>query len=207
MPERRLAASSLGLLLVASAVSLSSASSSEFHRYRVPCPKTSLTDLTVLGYTSILDLNAEMRHHASLLAPPWNESPKSEYRYTLCPHVDVTSTMTTTTTTTPSYFEGSQQLTPLLDRTYIKCGETGDSGNNACVIQGGMTQVLLIDDSGDEIDNDTAGSSTSSSSSSRLFVFQGITFLESQDMSIAALASSSTRAEFIDCHWKVRTVQ
>ena len=37
----------------------------------------------------------------------------------------------------------------------------------------------------------------------RIFVFQGITFTESQDISIAAFATGGTRAEFIDCHWKV----
>lgn len=36
----------------------------------------------------------------------------------------------------------------------------------------------------------------------RIFVFQGITFTESQDISIAAFATGGTRAEFIDCHWK-----
>jgi hypothetical protein len=35
------------------------------------------------------------------------------------------------------------------------------------------------------------------------FIFQGITFQDSHDVSVAAIASSTTRAEFYDCHWKV----
>jgi hypothetical protein len=85
--------------------------------------------------------------------------------------------------------DGSQQVTPLLDRTYIKCGPSGSS-HEECIIDGGTTQVLLVDTLPD---------------THRIFVFQGITFQNSQGLSIAAVASSRTRAEFLDCHWNVRT--
>jgi hypothetical protein len=39
-----------------------------------------------------------------------------------------------------------------------------------------------------------------------LFVFWGITFRKSHESSVAALQSNTTtRAEFVDCHWRVRT--
>jgi hypothetical protein len=150
------------------------AAASDFYRYQVPCP----TDPTLYGYTSIASLNLEMKHHASLVSSPVSLPLKERYVYTLCPKLG---------------FDGSQQLTPLLPRTYVVCGRKGSS-TDECVIQGGSTQVLLID------------TASTSSISRRLFVLQGLTFFGSQDMSIAALASNSTRAEFIDCHWKVSNI-
>jgi hypothetical protein len=119
----------------------------------------------------------EMKHHASLVSAPLSLPLRERYVYTLCPNL---------------VYEGSQQLTLLLPRTLVICGREGTSMDQ-CVIQGGSTQVLLID---------TAITSTTSR---RIFVLQGLTFTASQDMSIAALASNATRAEFIDCHWKVST--
>ena len=137
--------------------------------FAVPCP----SDPTLQGYTSLRDLNLEMKRHKSFLAPPLLETPQAQYKYHLCPHTT---------------FDGAEQLTPLLDRTLVQCGRSGSAQDN-CIIQGGTTQVLLVD---------------TLPLQHRIFVFQGITFTSSTDVSIAAYASSQTRAEFYDCHWKVR---
>ena len=159
------------------------------YQYQVPCP----SDPSLLGYTSIADLNSEMKRHAGLLWNFWMQAdsnqqkePQQLYQYTLCPH---------------TIFDGTEQLNPLLDRTWIRCGrETVNGSKNQCIIRGGKTQVLMIDQGYNSMATTT---NEEDKGPERIFVFQGITFTESQDISIAAFATGGTRAEFIDCHWKV----
>jgi hypothetical protein len=145
---------------------------------QVRCPN----DPSLMGYISIRDLNLDMKYQVSLLVPPLNQPPRDRYAFTICP-------VTT--------LDGSDQLTPLLASSHFVCGAEGKSQDD-CVISGGTTQVLLMD----VIEQAAASVSDRVNS----FTFSGITFVESQDISIAALGSSRTRAEFYDCHWKVRTV-
>lgn len=138
---------------------------------------------SVRGYSSIAQLNAEMRRDSLLLALPESE-PKEEYIYQLCPGF---------------VFDGSQQMQipPQLFQynPTIKCGESGSS-TDSCVIDGGVTQVFMMD-------NPVHGGTSESSSLAGSFDFHGLTFTNSQDISVAALMSSPQYvARFVDCHWR-----
>ena len=149
---------------------------------------------SLLGYSSIQSLNEEIKYHASLLREPYSQEPRGRYEYNLCPGV---------------VLDGSQQLTPLLDGTFVICGADGKA-ENQCIIQGGTTQVLLLDTAELLLEDApvveqriNAQVRKSMPEGQKVLVFRGITFLDSQDMSIAALASPRTRADFHDCHWEV----
>lgn len=155
-------------------LSLSVISVSAFPEYSltVSCP----SDRSLSGYISLLDLNTELRRHASAMAPPLNQIPSAEFRYHLCPQTTLDAT------------NHSLLLPPalLLHAPIIQCGREGNS-LDSCIIQGGDTQVLLMDD-------------WSNSTQRRTIEFRGLTFQDSQDISIAAF-STRTTARFIDCHW------
>ncbi len=140
----------------------------------LPCP----SDPSLFGYTSILDLNTELRRHASALAPPLNRIPTEEFRYRLCPQTSLTVNASHSLLLPPEL---------LLHQPIIQCGRKGDSLDR-CIIQGGKTQVLLLDD-------------WSNSTQRQSIDFLGISFQGSHNISIAAL-STKTTVRFIDCHWK-----
>lgn len=146
------------------------------------------SDSDVTGFSSLVQLNSEMRRHALLISLPDHE-PLPEYTYRLCPQ---------------SVFDGSQQIQvpPQLfpyDPT-IKCGNSGDAAES-CNINGGVTQVFMMDSAGSALDADSA---TSREPTTGSFSFEGLTFTNSQDLSIAAMMSSPLAiAQFTDCHWKV----
>ena len=174
---------------LSSGSSSGSFSSSALYRRQVACP----TDPSIQGYVSIQDMNQDMKLEAARLAPPTLKEPLDRYTFRICPHTTLL---------------GSEQLTPLLDRVEFICGANGDS-QDQCIIQGGATQVLLLVQSPPR--NGTANSTNTTTTTTdtiadtrQLYVFRGITFQDSQQLSIAALAPSfTTSAEFYDCHWKV----
>jgi len=159
-----------------SASASTSTSTSEYPEYdlAVPCP----SDRSLIGYTSIVDLNTELRRHASAMAPPLNRKPFAEYRYHLCPQTALILNTNQSLVLPPSL---------LAHEPIFQCGHNGNA-LDSCLIQGGDTQVLLLDDFSD--------------STQRLsVVFQGLTFEGSKDISIAAF-STRTTARFVDCHWE-----
>lgn len=172
----------------------------DLYQYRVPCP----ADPTIVGYTSIEALNMELQRHARKVQPPidWqlgggsggggdrsgNSPPQRRFmEYTICPN---------------TILNGEEQLTPLLGASKFVCGADGKSTNN-CIIRGGTTQVLLIIDPTNDSYRMSSSLSISENTFSNVYEFHGITFEESTDISIAALASYNIRAQFVDCHWKV----
>lgn len=166
------------LCLVAIGIQWIQGTNSADYRYAAPCP----TAPEVYGYTSLVELDLEMRRHDSLLYEPLYQPPLDNYTYTLCPD---------------TVFNGIERLTPspglLQYSPVIQCSETGQSANK-CTIYGGTTQVMLIQRPLDG-NNDT--------SINLSVTFQGITFQNSQNVSIAAMASPNMRAIFMDCHWIV----
>lgn len=138
-------------------------------RRDVPCPY----DDSIVGYTSIAHLNADIQEEIDRIENVPILQPESSYIYTLCPH---------------TVFVGDERLTPLLDNSTFLCGNMGDS-KDKCTLMGGSVQVNIID-------------SPYQYQINRLF-FRGLTFSNFTSYGVAASASSQTRAEFHDCHWRV----
>jgi hypothetical protein len=227
---RRFVACFLVLVVSLSSSSLVHAAGGISYRYRVECPKhdtvqndgvvgsssqSQSSQQLLWGYTSLRDLNLEMRRHASQVSllrqqpQPQQGQPQSQpsnknrnrrlYTYTLCPKTifDADSSSSLEYDEDNNNNNNFQPVAPILSGTVIQCGRDGDSRDD-CIIQGGGTQVLMVggeEQEQDDMDDDEI----------TLFVFRGITFRQSHESSVAALRSNTTRAEFVDCHWRVRT--
>jgi len=108
--------------------------------------------------------------------------PQQSYVYSLCPNTFLDAS--------------AEPLEPVLNNVMFVCGESGDRSGR-CVILGGSQQVLIQDSLVDGYPLQELS-------------FLGITFSAFEtnggDMtgsSIAAFASSTTTATFIDCVWQV----
>lgn len=151
--------------------------------HQVPCP----TDDSLMGYTSIKDINLDIQRATNLVTSQ-SHVPPEKYVYTICPN---------------TILNGESQLSPVLHNSHFICGRYGHSSDN-CHIKHGMTQVLIIDTDVQPYPRPEAKNEKSDfDPTRRLFVFRGLTFSNSKDVSVAAVASSTTFAEFYDCHWKV----
>ena len=159
---------------------------------QVVCP----SDETLMGYTSIDAINLDIQRAVSLIISP-NHVPPDQYVYTICPN---------------TVLNGEHQLSPVLHNSHFVCGREGYATDN-CRIEHGSTQVLIIDTNVEPYPRAPAAGASGAhamhggaayGSSPRLFVFKGLTFAHSSDVSVAAVASTTTFAEFYDCHWKVR---
>ena len=85
-------------------------------------------------------------------------------------------------------------MTPLLNNSFFQCGRYGQSRDD-CRIVGGKTQVLMV-----------TKDSLQSASSGNVYTFKGLIFENSQHWSIVAASSNPlSQAQFLDCHWKVRS--
>lgn len=129
---------------------------------------------------TIAELNSVMRTEFIRIQ---NGAPAADmYTYNLCAN---------------TFFNAeSEALEPLLNNAVFVCGDDG-SVRNLCVIVGGSTQVRIQD-------------SPITGYFLQQLTFMGLTFsgFESNSSgsgtSIAALASTTTTATFVDCQWKVR---
>lgn len=139
------------------------------------CPRSG----KVIGYTSIADMNADMKvEHDRIQA---GGTPMSSYTYRLCPnHV----------------FDASEEpLKPLLNNVNFVCGESGSRANN-CVVLGGSEQVRIEN-------SDVAGYPI------KMLSFMGMTFagftanMAGTGTSINALADATTTATFMDVQFTV----
>lgn len=152
--------STLALLFILSKASLADR--------RVVCP----TDTSLYAYDSIASINDDILAEVqSIEGSPLIEA-KPFYNYTFCPN---------------TIFDGSDQLTPLLNASYFICGAHGDARDN-CTITGGQVQIYLME---------------TGFSSIEYVSFHGLTLDSSTYYGVAAFGSNASTAEFFDCHWKV----
>ena len=100
--------------------------------------------------------------------------PQPPYLYPLCP--DTVFDMS------------SGPLLPLLSELTVTCGPSGDG--MGCRLSGGTRQVLFADSALDGYEVETV-------------MFQGLTFMNFSETSIAAYASANTTATFMSCAWTV----
>lgn len=101
-------------------------------------------------------------------------APSNPYQFILCPN---------------TVFDISNDpLLPMISDSTFQCGN-GNSGQG-CRFEGGFMQILIQEPSNPSyvLSNLT---------------FQGITFSNFSGTSVAAFASSATKALFNDCHWNV----
>ena len=214
------------------------------YRNSEPCPMSP----TLLGYTSLDRLQADMNRHASnvsLLSVQTQDNDGDSAGdqppalvYVLCPSAT---------------FDLADDAEPLIIpadllpfHPVVQCGNSTGSSNSSnyfsgtCVIRGGHTQIMIGDSGHDEAASAsmngtsvngsavTGGNVSLSSSSSRTaaatpftpmersITFRGITFADSQEISVAILISPARsgatsrkleqqhlplKATFLDCHW------
>jgi hypothetical protein len=138
---------------------------------KIGCPN----DASVQGFASLEDLHCFMFEEASstIFGLGFREPP---YLYILCPNTVYTVTE-------------SNVITPILNDTWIACGNDGARGNN-CTIVGGAVQVLLTDN---PIELGHVMEYVS---------FFGLTFASGTMSSVLAMASSPyVVAEWFECMW------
>lgn len=131
----------------------------------------------VLGYNDMKILINDMQYEyeSSSINKSNSESKnKLEYVYKLCPN----TIFSMSSNTKPI------SISPLLSNTKIQCGNEGDVNDN-CTINGGATHVYFPTNV--IVTNVT---------------FNGITFMNNNDISIRAWSNFSSYAFFLDCHWK-----
>jgi hypothetical protein len=133
------------------------------------------------GYMSITAMNSEMRKEFEKIVQ--GGSPEKSYSYMLCPETVFDAT--------------AEPLLPLLSNMEFSCGAKGLASEN-CVIFGGHEQVRFAD-------------STSQSYPLEQVSFVGLTFANfttndrGTGTSIAAFASSTTTASFMNVKFTVST--
>jgi hypothetical protein len=142
----------------------------------VDCPNDP-TDLQ--GYTSLAALNNDMQLELQRIAN--GGAPEPSYTFTLCPNQVFDAALVS--------------LQPVLSDATFVCGANGDPEDD-CTLLGGEEQVRIEDSTVDGYPLET-------------LVFVGISFADftSSDAmlgsSIAALASSTTTATFVNSRWSV----
>jgi hypothetical protein len=184
------------------------------------------------GYISIQDMNLDMLRAASWIAPPLLNPPLERYIYTICPGTILQGQEQLTPLLHNSYIRcggqghrhddciiegGTTQI--LLYDTMTTTSTTASSTTSSTSISvtstaepTASTRTAITFDDAQSILQGTKELTQSEAATAtplftpehpKRFIFQGITFQDSQDVSVAAIASSATRAEFYDCHWKV----
>jgi hypothetical protein len=142
----------------------------------VNCPNDP-TDL--MGYTSLAALNSDMQLELQRIAN--GGAPVPPYTFTLCPNQVFDATLVT--------------LLPVLSDSTFVCGANGDPEDD-CTLLGGEEQIRIED-------------STVNGYLLENLAFVGLSFADfsnSDEMlgsSIAALASSTTTATFMNNRWSV----
>lgn len=138
---------------------------------KIGCPN----DASVPGFASLQDLNCFMFEEASstIFGLGFREPP---YLYLLCPNTVYAVT---------EY----NAINPILNDTWIACGNDGAPDNN-CTIVGGSVQVLLTDNP-DGLDHEFEHAS-----------FFGLTFAAATASSVLATASAYVVAEWFECLWR-----
>lgn len=142
----------------------------------VNCPND-LTDLE--GYTSLAALNNDMQLELQRISN--GGTPAPPYTFTLCPNQVFDAALVT--------------LQPLLSGATFVCGANGDPEDD-CTLLGGEEQIRIEDSTVDGYPLES-------------IVFVGLSFADfsnSDEMlgsSIAALASSTTTATFMNSRWAV----
>jgi len=141
--------------------------------YTYTGPTQCTTDSTVVGYDDILTLNEDMIFHAYEVFSSEIDVQQKEYSYRLCPK----------TTYNMESSDLSKTIMPLLNNTYITCGNHGKASDE-CVMVGG--QIHVIFGQGLLIDN---------------VQFEGLTFKNNYGVSIGAWAYPTSNALFRNCVW------
>lgn len=141
-----------------------------------PCPN----DASVLGYHNTTTLTNDMFLMSQDVAEG-KSSQRDEYVFTLCPQTEFDLG-------TDLKDEDEQKETPIIpffDSSTFRCGQDGTLGND-CVIKGGYYQVIFDDDFW-WLHNVT---------------FSGVTFKESQHVSVLGFGQPLTDITFKNCRWK-----
>jgi hypothetical protein len=146
----------------------------------VNCPNLGPNDPADLqGYVSLTALNSDMQ--LELMRISDGGAPAPPYTFTLCPNQVFDAALVT--------------LQPVLSEATFVCGANGDPEDD-CTLLGGEEQVRIEDSTVDGYPLET-------------LIFVGISFADfsSSDVnlgtSIAALASSTTTATFMNSRWSV----
>jgi hypothetical protein len=146
----------------------------------VDCPNDE-TDLT--GYTSLAALNNDMQVELQRIAD--GGAPEASYTFTLCPNQVFDAALVT--------------LQPVLSDAMFVCGADGDPEDD-CTFLGGEEQIRIED-------------STVDGYPLERLLFLGLSFADfsgsdaMQGSSIAALASSTTTATFMNSRWSVSFIE
>jgi hypothetical protein len=146
----------------------------------VDCPND---DTDLRGYTSLADLNSDMQTELDRIAA--GGTPEESYTFTLCPN--------------QAFDANAVTLLPVLSDSTFVCGAIGDPDDD-CTLLGGEEQIRIED-------------STINGYTLETLVFVGLSFADfSSDggamaTSIAALASSTTTATFMNSRWSVSLVK
>lgn len=128
------------------------------------------------GYSTIASLNSDIAAEQARISQ--GGTPAAEYTFVLCPNTVLDAS--------------AEPLKPLLSNSFFLCGRDGSS-SNSCTIDGGPTQVEIVD------------SSISSYPLADL-TFSGIQFSAFTTESISATATFPTTANFQDVIWTVSKV-
>lgn len=144
--------------------------SNQFSQIRCQ-PQSCPSDPSMSGFKSVRDLNLFMLTVWNYINQGGEIDPP--FFFVLCPNTDFSDDV----------------ILPMLNDTWIICGQDGISTNN-CTMKN-ETHVAIIP-------REYPGVKTESLEQVNFF---GLTFSESTDVSIAAYGSASAWAYFHDCHW------
>lgn len=164
----------LQLLLVAALLPTGAAAAQNVNSRARMCP----SDATVIGYTSIADINLDQNEELERIAAG-TSTPSPPYSFVLCPETE--------------FDVDATPLKPVLSGTIISCGSSISPGSNlGCFLTKGSIQVQLED-------------SAVPNYELKRVVIIGVTFAEFNGTSIDVTASETLTLTLMDIIWKAST--